>query len=425
MKFGHNNNRFLQICMLAAVFCLALMPTTAEAHSRSVSYSSWSLEGNRAAVEFRLDSRNVAEIIVGPGLESGSIGPREIEQMREIARELVIRGVVVTQNGQPCTVELADGPARVAQEMLVTEGVFSCAEAIETAGIGIQVNLIPDWGVGHSHLMRVEVGSEQHEVALGGFVSTWSWTGEGGPSFGVWQNIQTFVQTGVVHILSGYDHLAFLFTLMLVVSLAGAQKNLFKEMIVVATSFTIGHSLTLALAVTGTVQPSSETVEFLIALSIAVLAFEGFLVTAKKRAPVRKTYVVTLAVLPVLGLVGFSGQPFWVLLGMAIFAIAYLELMHSTSKPRLVRGSVALFFGLVHGFGFAGILTEMGLSGPSMALSLISFNVGVELGQAFVLTIALLPLLKLRELSSRASITQVGCAITLCLACFWMGARAV
>lgn len=414
--------KWFGIFAILSIFFLS--PATASAHSRSISYSTWHLDETTATAEFRIDSRNVAELIVGPGLEAGSIGAAEFRQMRQMAPQMVATGVVVSQNGQPCEVTVPNEPAQMAQTTLLTSGSFVCPQPFSSAGINIDVDLLPDLGIGHSHLMRVHIDDHRYEAALGGFHSSWSL--QGGQTTGgtAWQTIETFVQSGVTHILGGYDHLAFLFTLMLLVAATSTtSRNLLRDILVVATSFTIGHSLTLVLAVTGTVEPNSGLVELLVAISIAVLAFEGFLATSGRKVNVRACYTLILASAPVAALFGVSGQPVWVLLGMSIFAIAYLELTTRTNRPRTLRGAVALIFGLVHGFGFAGLLTEMGLSGTEMALSLVSFNVGVELGQSLILFIVLWPLLQLRKSPQRIMLVQVGCSITLCMACFWMGAR--
>jgi len=141
-----------------------------------------------------------------------------------------------------------------------------------------------------------------------------------------------YLWLGVTHVLSGYDHLAFLLGLTL---LAGSRRSLLWAV----TSFTLAHSLSLGACVLDVVTPHARSVEVGIALSIAYVA-----VAERLRLP--------------------SG-----------------------------RGvGVALLFGFVHGFGFAGALEEIGVPSERAVPALALFNLGVELGQLGVLTL-LLPLL--------------------------------
>ena len=139
-----------------------------------------------------------------------------------------------------------------------------------------------------------------------------------------------FVRLGIAHILTGYDHLLFLFALLL-----GAGG--FWDVLAIASMFTLAHSITLSLAVTGLVRAPAAVVEPLIALSIVWVAVENVLGDGGRR----RRYAVTFA------------------------------------------------FGLVHGLGFADALTPLALTGWSLIAALAGFNLGVEVGQggaiAFVL----------------------------------------
>lgn len=145
-----------------------------------------------------------------------------------------------------------------------------------------------------------------------------------------------YLTLGVEHILMGIDHLFFVLLLMMLVPVGWP---LFKAV----TGFTIGHSITLALATLGTVAAPGALVEPLIALSIVMMAVE-----VVHRFQGRK---------------GFSSRYPWL---------------------------VAAGFGLLHGFGFAGVLAELGLPDQGLALALVSFNLGVELGQVLFICAILL-----------------------------------
>jgi len=150
-----------------------------------------------------------------------------------------------------------------------------------------------------------------------------------------------YVDLGVVHILKGYDHLMFVFLLVL---LAPTRKILF----IAVSAFTLSHSLTLAFAILGIVKISIAYVEAMIALSIIFLARE--MIVENKESLTRK----------------------------------YL-------------GIVAFIFGLLHGFGFSSVLSSIGLPQDEIPLALFSFNVGIELGQLLFVGVTYILLMILKR----------------------------
>ena len=151
------------------------------------------------------------------------------------------------------------------------------------------------------------------------------------------QIVSTYTGLGVKHILLGVDHLLFVFALLLIV-------NNKRRLIWTITAFTLAHSITLAGATLGFVHVPQKPVEAVIALSILFLAVE--IIHGQQGRP------------------GYAARWPWI---------------------------VAFIFGLLHGFGFAGALAEVGLPQQAIPLALIFFNVGVELGQLlFVLGVVLL-----------------------------------
>jgi hypothetical protein len=148
--------------------------------------------------------------------------------------------------------------------------------------------------------------------------------------------IRTYTALGVEHILLGIDHLLFVLALLLLVRGVG-------RLVATVTAFTIAHSVTLGAATLGFVRMPSAPVEAVIALSILFLASELARHGSAAGATARERTVEDL-----------------------------------TSRfPWLV----AFSFGLLHGFGFAGALTEIGVPAHAVPLALLFFNVGVELGQ--------------------------------------------
>lgn len=172
-----------------------------------------------------------------------------------------------------------------------------------------------------------------------------------------------FVRLGIEHIVTGYDHLAFL------VGLVIASASLL-SLAKVITFFTLGHSLTLALATFDLVTLPTRLIESVIALSVAYVAFECL-----RRPRVSSPYLATFG------------------------------------------------FGLVHGFGFSNVLREMALPPGLKALSLFSFNTGVELGQ-LVFVIGVFPLIAYAR-STTLPMRQAISVGLIVVALYWFAERAL
>ena len=172
-----------------------------------------------------------------------------------------------------------------------------------------------------------------------------------------------FLEMGVKHILNGYDHLLFLFALLI-------GCNRFSSVVKVITAFTIAHSISLALATLGWVEIPSRIVEPLIAATIVYVGVEN------------------------------------ILRGRAV-----------SHRALLTFG-----FGLVHGFGFAGALREMGVgsNGGAVALPLLAFNSGVEIGQMAVAALILPVLWRLKDRPQFSLRYAPACSVLVALAGgFW------
>ena len=157
---------------------------------------------------------------------------------------------------------------------------------------------------------------------------------EASPS--MWQVSGTYLVLGVEHILGGIDHLLFVLALLILV-------KGWKRVVGTITAFTVAHSITLAVATLGFVHIPGPPVEAVIALSIVFLATE--IIRGQR------------------GHSGLSAKWPWI---------------------------VAFTFGLLHGLGFASALSEVGLPQQAIPLSLLFFNLGVELGQLLFITVVVL-----------------------------------
>lgn len=183
-----------------------------------------------------------------------------------------------------------------------------------------------------------------------------------------WDVFRTYGALGVDHILTGFDHLAFVGGLLLLV---GTMKRLFATV----TAFTLAHSLTLSAATLGLIHVPPAPVEALIALSILMVAAEVVALSRGVAGPIAR-------------------------------------------HP----ARIAFTFGLLHGLGFASALREAGLPPQEIPISLLAFNLGVEAGQIlFILAVSLaaLALGRILKLPRPAVLRAAGYAIGA-LAAFWM-----
>ncbi|WP_246724959.1 HupE/UreJ family protein [Rhizobium ruizarguesonis] len=186
----------------------------------------------------------------------------------------------------------------------------------------------------------------------------------------IWDVFITYVGQGISHIAFGFDHLLFVAGLMLVV-------RDWRKLVKAITAFTVAHSITLTCATLGWVTLPSRPVEAMIAMSIVMVAAE----------------VVRME----------RGQ-----LSLAIV------------RPWIV----AFAFGLLHGFGFAGALVELGLPQGDIPLALLAFNIGVELGQLAFIAVLLSAVYCLRRLVAIPREAAVASAYAIgIVAAFWCAQR--
>lgn len=233
-----------------------------------------------------------------------------------------------------------------------------------------------------------------------------------------------YLSLGIRHILRGYDHLAFLLAVILVAAHL-------KTIVWAITGFTVGHSLTLCLAVLGFATPDNQSVEALIGFTIALVAAET---TALRYGYLNQLIFLTGGLLLMLALSGLSlpyfaqGPSPLILLGMALFSVCYLRLSAVQEiRQTLLKPALTLLFGLIHGFGFAGSLLKVGLPTDRLAAALFGFNLGVEIGQLAVITLFLTTLFLILRMQPRIShwFWIDGVSAGLCgLGLFWFISRA-
>jgi hydrogenase/urease accessory protein HupE len=241
---------------------------------------------------------------------------------------------------------------------------FSCALSRAPGIVGLSAQIFP-YDPNHQTFVNVYEGValrsqailDAHHTSLEYF----SGSRQGDIAIG-----RRFAAAGIHHILIGPDHLLFLVGLLL---LGGSIRRL----LIVVTSFTLAHSITLSVAALGLLSPPARLVEPLIALSIVYVGADNLLIRG----------------------------------------------------GRDVRAWIALVFGLVHGFGFASVLREMGLASRALGWSLFSFNVGVEIGQVIVVVLVASALAALRHRSQAAGqrLAYAGSLAVMAAGAFWFFQR--
>lgn len=191
---------------------------------------------------------------------------------------------------------------------------------------------------------------------------------------------RAFLDEGIWHILKGYDHILFLLTLLLpaVVLFRNGQwqpreslRDALLDVLKVVTAFTLAHSLTLSLAVNGLVHLPSRVVESGIALTVLLGAVNNLFPLVRERR--------------------------WV---------------------------VAFAFGLIHGMGFASVLTDLGLADWNLALALVGFNLGVEVGQLAIVLLFIPVAFGLRGTRFyRVAFMPAGAVVIGVAAAYWLAIR--
>jgi hypothetical protein len=191
-----------------------------------------------------------------------------------------------------------------------------------------------------------------------------------------------YVQLGIMHIFTGVDHMSFLLGLVLI-------SRRMRDLAFVITGFTLGHSATLALAVTGIIRPHAEFIDALVALTIAVIGAENIAVATHRPDVVALGLGSLLLSMALARLGGVGLLPATLLFGAALFCCCYLMISGQLRDSGRLRLVVTLMFGFIHGFGFASDLLEMRLPPGRLAELLVGFNLGVEVGQLTLVFLAL------------------------------------
>ena len=367
------------LLVLPLLLCLHL---TAWAHKASDSYLVVTAQGATVAVQWDIAVRDIDFAL---GLDSDGNGEITWGELRTRKVDLsawALSRLELTRGGI-CPLQLTnlqvDEHTDGAYAVLKIAG--SCPAAV--GPLGLHYRLLFDLDSLHRGLLRASVDGSTHTTVLSPTSGTKQF---GADAVSRLQQFKQYLVEGVWHIWIGFDHILFLLSLLLPAVLVYGQPRsedraqwrgaerfgmAWREVLWVVTAFTVAHSITLSLAALGLVSLPSRLVESAIALSVVLAAANNVWPMVSHRR--------------------------WV---------------------------VAFCFGLIHGFGFASVLAELGLPTDALALSLLGFNLGVEVGQMAIVAVFLpVAFLVRNTVFYRKGVFVGGSLLTMLLAGLWLVER--
>jgi HupE / UreJ protein len=339
----------------------------AGAHTKSTSYSNWRIEGPIVHLSFTI-----------PLVESARLSrPGETQPSNEHVADYLTRRLSVNASGKSCALTAAPRPLTATVQFRRFEMNFQCPTA---ARISLRSAVFFDLVSSHVSLAQVQTGDGGviQQIFTKDHQTLETSTKEEGLSDA---GFLKYVQMGIMHIFTGIDHMSFLLGLVLI-------SRRLRDLVFVVTGFTIGHSATLALAVTGIIRPHAEYIDALVALTIAMIGAENVSVATHRPGIVAAGTGGVLILMAVGSFLGLGGLPSLLLLGSGLFAANYLMLSGHLQDAARLRIVVTVVFGLIHGFGFAADLLELHLPTAKLFSILLGFNLGVEVGQLTLVLMA-------------------------------------
>jgi len=373
--------------LMAALFAVLMLPSAGAAHELNQSYVYIQVkeDGLTGRVEVIFD--DIAQVLPLDADGDGTITVEEFEARADEAFAVVTERLVLRHEGRDLNIVstgfdsfgagvVLDGK-KVAQMSFDVEGLDTVPEAIEMQYIFLYDEVDPT----HSGYALIEENFRTGIAENESFVSLIFGNGNETQELSLvgaswWSVFVDFVVHGIWHIWIGHDHILFLVSLLIssvMILTAGKWAprdtfgSAFWEVLKIVTLFTIAHSITLSLAATGLVRIPAPFIEFIIAISIAIMALDNIFPIFHRRA--------------------------WLII---------------------------LGFGLIHGFGFANVLAPLGVDPQHTFVTLAAFNIGVEIGQAAIVAVVFPILFVMRKSKLYQPVIMVGLSIVLiAIALFW------
>ena len=362
----------------ALLGCCVLFAAGAQAHVASNGFLDIDVHGRELSGSIELAVRDV-ELAVG--VDANGDGRVTWGELRAGERQLaayVAQHLSLRSHDSSCVIRFGSLMVndRVDGSYALLPFKARCPAAVYTLEVGYSV--LDDIDPSHRGLLKLSARSLVQTAVLGGRAATTLAVEQSSP----WRAALEYFQAGVWHIWSGIDHLLFLLSLLLPAVLRRSGgcwqpvergEAAFWSILKVVTAFTIAHSITLSLAAFNLIHLPSRLTESVIAASIVVAALNN------------------------------------------LFPIV------TESRAR-----IAFSFGLLHGFGFASVLADMGLPSGARLISLVAFNCGIEAGQlAVVLAVMPVAFAVRRQEVYRQALLPWGSAAIAVLAFVWFVQRAI
>jgi hypothetical protein len=360
-----------------------VMHASAWAHKPSDSYLTLraTAGSDNVAVRWDIALRDLDYVLELDRDGNGALTWGEVRQRADDITRYATTHLALTASDKPCRWETT-GPMMLDKHSDGTYAVLALAAKCENLDKGLKArySLLFDVDPSHRGLVQwVAPDATGSQALVFGTESAEQVLQLKAPS--AWETLQQYVVEGTWHIWIGFDHILFLLSLLLPAVLvrragdwqpAGSLKGALIEVLKVVTAFTLAHSITLSLAALQVISLPSRLVESAIALSVVVAALNNLRGTIEKRR--------------------------WVM---------------------------AFVFGLIHGFGFASVLADLGLPQNALVLALVGFNVGVELGQ-MAIVVAFVPIAfsLRRTLFYRHGVLTFGSILVALIAGYWFVQRA-
>jgi len=359
---------------LLCTLILVAMASTAHAHKPSDSYLTLKVEGNNIQGQWDIALRDLDFAI---GLDSngdGKITWGELRARHKAVAAYALPRLKIDSEGQSCptraTANLVDNHSDGAYAVL--RFVAECGKPLTAVTLGY--NLLFDVDPQHKGLLRLEYKGTTTTGIFSPDKSSQQFTLTEVTRL---RQFLDYAGEGVWHIWIGFDHILFLLSLLLPAVLYRTKKHweavpgfrpALIDVLKIVTAFTLAHSITLTLATLGVLTLPSRLVESAIAASVVLSALNN--------------------IFPL-----FEGK----------------------------RWMVAFTFGLIHGFGFASVLADLGLPQDTLLLALVGFNLGVEGGQLAIVSVFLPLAYYLRNtVFYRKAVLFAGSILIMLLASIWL-----
>lgn len=397
---------------MRALFLFFVMIVAAQvdalAHTKSQSFSQWEIisekEANSLKFIFSVDQRRITQLAqLYPSMDYAALLHRHLTDT-----------IHVTQNKTPCPLENLNVTQHTMSGYFRARGQVICPETIIASAPVITISSFTPVSPAHIHLARFSIAGENQEIVL-----------NNAQQYFVFEvrdfidSLSAFIGLGFIHVISGLDHMIFLLAL----ALFAATPRL---AVFCITGFTLGHSLTLALAYMDIITPHEKMIEALIGLTIALTAYD-IAGKAEKTRPL-SAMLLSIGLMLICGLAIYLGRlplstGLFFTLPLALFSYQHLSQSGQTKTKLFPLLTVA--FGLVHGAGFAGGLKHINLDKSDILTPLVGFNLGVELAQltALIAVYIVISSLEMRTNFRRDRFENLVAPAMFGLGLFWFAER--